>query len=192
MSDELITYADLVSDRQLARKEDAVSKLLSMPPHASWIKRRDDIKVKDDAGRMVALQYLPIDKVEFLLTKIFQRWRVEIIDFKVLAHSVGVHVRLHYKNPASGEWLYTDGVGAVALQFDSKSDKNEVNNMKSNAVQLALPAAKSYAVKDAAETLGAIFGKDLNRRDIILGFKGSYESPEPEPKKNTVDDNLPL
>jgi hypothetical protein len=32
----------------------------------------------------------------------------------------------------------------------------------------AAPAAESYAVKDAAEKIGKIFGKDLNRKDEII------------------------
>jgi hypothetical protein len=36
---------------------------------------------------------------------------------------------------------------------------------------MAAPAAKSYAVKDAAEQIGAIFGKNLNRAD-----KANYDS----------------
>jgi hypothetical protein len=32
---------------------------------------------------------------------------------------------------------------------------------------MAAPAAESYALKDAAEKLGRIFGKDINRKDTI-------------------------
>jgi len=31
----------------------------------------------------------------------------------------------------------------------------------------ALPAAESYAIKDAAEKLGQIFGSNLNRKDTV-------------------------
>jgi hypothetical protein len=31
----------------------------------------------------------------------------------------------------------------------------------------SVPAAESYAVKDAAEKIGRIFGKDLNRKDLL-------------------------
>ena len=32
---------------------------------------------------------------------------------------------------------------------------------------MGAPAAESYAVKDAAEKIGKLFGKDLNRKDNI-------------------------
>ena len=36
-----------------------------------------------------------------------------------------------------------------------------------------LPAAESYALKDAAEKIGTIFGGDLNRKDEI-NFQSPY------------------
>ena len=39
----------------------------------------------------------------------------------------------------------------------------------------AAPAAESYAIKDAAEKLGKIFGKDLNRKDVI-GYESLLKS----------------
>ena len=35
--------------------------------------------------------------------------------------------------------------------------------MQAGAIQTGLPAAKSYAISDAADCIGKIFGKDLNR-----------------------------
>ena len=39
--------------------------------------------------------------------------------------------------------------------------------MSSGAIQMWAPSAESFAIKDAAEKLGKIFGKDLNRKDDI-------------------------
>ena len=47
---------------------------------------------------------------------------------------------------------------------------------------MAAPAAESYAIKDAVEKLGKLFGKDLNRKDSMgydmLGNKFDMASPE--------------
>ena len=45
------------------------------------------------------------------------------------------------------------------------------------------PAAESYAVKDAAEKIGKIFGKDLNRADQIV-----YDELAKFPKKDKLED----
>jgi len=42
------------------------------------------------------------------------------------------------------------------------------NATKNDAVMKAAPAAESYAVKDAAEKIGKLFGKDMNRADKIM------------------------
>jgi len=91
-----------------------------------------------------------------------------------LFNSVYVAVRLHYRNPLTGEWLSHDGLGAVGVQTDAGAKASDLTAIKQDAIMKALPAAESYAVKDAAEKIGAIFGKDLNRRDVAVFNKGSY------------------
>lgn len=44
------------------------------------------------------------------------------------------------------------------------------NFAKADGVQKALPAAKAYAIKDAAEEFGKIFGRDLNRKDTFNDY----------------------
>lgn len=162
---QLPTLADLSQDIESAGKHDALNILLNNAPPSKWAK---------DHPMAAGVKYLPIDKVEFLLTRIFQQWRVEVLSYAQLFQSVAVHVRLHYRNPISGEWSYHDGLGAVAIQTDKGASAADLAKIKSDAVMKALPAAESYAVKDAAEKLGALFGKDLNRRDALVFEKGAY------------------
>jgi hypothetical protein len=121
--------------------------------------------------------YLPIDKVEFLLTYIFQNWRVEVLRETVMFNAIAVAVRLHVQNPLTKEWTFQDGVGAMNVQTDSGKTAADLGAIKSAAVQMSLPSAKSYAIKDAAEHFGAIFGRDLNRKDIIQ-FSGAHTKEE--------------
>ena len=118
-------------------------------------------------------QYLPIDKVEFLLTRIFQQWRVEILNVGVAFQSVWVSVRLHVLNPITGQWMSHDGIGAAPVQTDAGKSTADLGAIKSRAVQIGMPIAKSGAIKDAAEHFGALFGRDLNRKDIVQ-FAGTY------------------
>lgn len=131
------------------------------------------------------VKYLPIDKIEILLDMIFQEWRIEILNISQLAQSVCVTVRVHYKNPITGEWSFHDGVGASPLQTNAGKSAADLANIKNNAVQLAAPAAKSYAIKDAVEHLGKMFGRDINRSDTV-GYEFLYEDKE---QKKEVKDN---
>ena len=150
----------------------------------SWIKKHPTVKVKDAQGNSVAASYLPIDKVEFLMCRIFQEWRVEIISYAAIFQSVSVHVRLHYKNPLTGEWSYHDGVGAAPIQTDAGKSAADLAAIKSAAVQIALPSAKSYAIKDAADHLGSLFGRDLTRKDTIQ-FAGAFYNDTAAPVQVT-------
>ena len=131
------------------------------------------------------VKYLPIDKIEILLDMIFQEWRIEVLNISQLAQSVCVTVRVHYKNPITGEWSFHDGVGASPLQTNAGKSAADLANIKNNAVQLAAPAAKSYAIKDAVEHLGKMFGRDINRSDTV-GYEFLYEDKE---QKKEVKDN---
>lgn len=135
--------------------------LLNTPPKDSWIKEHPFAK---------GIMYLPIEKQEFLMSYFFGSWKTEVRDTKILANAITVTVRVHYLYNFKGskpEWRFTDGVGAVAIQVKKGSNATDFTQINSNAIQIGLPAAKSYAFKDAVESLGKIFGKDLNRKNGI-------------------------
>lgn len=150
--------------------------ILNSPVNTKWLKNHPTAK---------NVKYLPIDKIEILLDMIFQEWRIEILSTSQLAQSVCVAVRVHYKNPITGEWSFHDGVGASPLQTNAGKSAADLANIKNNAVQLAAPAAKSYAIKDAVEHLGKTFGRDINRSDTV-GYEFLYKDEE---QKKEVKDN---
>jgi hypothetical protein len=123
------------------------------------------------------VRYLPIDKVEMMLTKMFQQWHVEILREGQMLNSIYTTVRLHYKHPITEEWTFQDGVGAAPIQTDKGESAANLAAIKSDAIMKALPAAESYAVKDAAEKIGKVFGRDLNRKDV-LDFTPSYNTED--------------
>jgi hypothetical protein len=82
-------------------------------------------------------------------------------------NAVYVTVRLHLQHPVTGEMFYMDGVGAAELQTKTGASASDLAAINKGAVMMALPMAKSYAIKDAAENLGKLFGRDLNRKDVL-------------------------
>jgi len=171
---ELPTLAELHYDVDKALKNDKLNLLLNQPPHEKWIKNHPLAKTKNDKGEEVAARYIPIDKIEFMLTRIFQEWHPEILREGIMFNSVYVAVRLHLKNPVNGQWFFHDGIGAKSVQTDKGYSAADLGHIKDAAVMMALPSAKSYAIKDAAEHLGILFGRDLNRRNGVK-FSGGYE-----------------
>lgn len=150
----------LVSDIEQAVKSDQLKQILNVDPPAKWVKTNPYAN---------NTKYLPIDKVEMLMDSLFQLWKVEVLKTAQLFNSVEVTVRVHYVNPLTGEWMFHDGVGAKDLQTkkDSGMLKPDFSNINKSAVEMALPIAKSAAIKDACDHLGKIFGRDLGRKNTI-------------------------
>ena len=159
-------------DGDLMRKgeQTQLSVILNTEPPKQWIKIHPIAK---------GVKYLPIERVEYLLTRIFISWNVDIKSVQILANSVLVTIRLYYQDVFSDRMLWQDGIGAAPLQTDKGAGAIDFNKIKNDAVMKAAPAAESYAVKDAAEKIGKLFGKDLNRADKIL-----YNSLIPEENKH--------
>lgn len=139
----------------LIRKESVFQVLVNQEPKAEWIKVHPFTKQR----------YIPIERIEWLLTNIFLRTRVEIKWSKQIANSVEVCVRLWYYNHIDKEWDWQEGLGASPLQVDKGAGAIEWDKIKTSAVQMSAPAAEAYAIKDAAQKIGKLFGKDLNRAD---------------------------
>lgn len=152
-------------------KRDQYLEVVNADPPESWIKTHPTANVK----------YLPIEKHELLLTRIFQEWYVEVLDTKQIMNSIVVTVRVNYRDPIDREIHYQEGVGAVPVQTTKGAKASDMSSILSDGVMKATPSAESYAIKDACEKIGKIFGKDLNRRDV-LGFTPTYNK-EDEKKK---------
>ena len=184
----LPTLQDLRDNVQIAYKNDALNSILNVDTPSNWLKNHP-FATKTVEGKKVPILYLPIDKVEYLMTKIFQVWNVEVISTTQLFNSVSCHVRVHFKDPISDTMRFHDGVGAVGIQTDKGATAADMSAIKQDAVMKALPAAKSYAIKDACEHIGKIFGRDLNRPDSIA-FQMSVKNPDEEIEQLTELFNL--
>lgn len=158
MKSKVPTLAELYEDKAATLKQTKLNVILSAEPKPEWVKTHPFVK---------DLKYLPIERVEYLLTMVFTKWWVEVKSVQLIANSVVVTVRLYVVNPMSGQTDWQDGIGAAPIQVQKGSGATEFSKMNSSAIQIGAPAAESYALKDAAEKFGKIFGKDLNRKDAI-------------------------
>lgn len=116
-----------------------LDEILNSEPKKEWLKEHPQVK---------GFMYLPIEKVEFLLTRLFKDVKVEIRSVISSDIRAVVTVRVNY-----GNGMFHDGVGAAQIS-------------KTQPAEMAFPLAKSLALKDGIEFAGRIFGKDLNRASI--------------------------
>jgi len=149
-------------------KKGALNVLLNQNPPESFVKLHPLAKTP----------YIPIQTIEFLMTKIFGSWNVEIMRESLIANSICVTVRVHYKCPLTGESQFQDGAGAQPLQTDKGKSPTDFTAIKNDSVQKAFPSAESYAIKDACQKIGKIFGKDIARQST-----SNYDGMMPESVK---------
>lgn len=167
---KLPTIAELTNDLEVAWKNDQLNFLLSRNPPKDWIAKHPFIKkdvLVNGQKQKAPYEYLPIDKVEHLLRKIFKEYKIEITGQGSSFNGVWVTVRVHFKSPINGEWYFHDGIGASQLQTKSGTSPADLQNINNGAISMAFPLAKTLAVKDACDMFGNIFGANLNRADLV-------------------------
>jgi hypothetical protein len=132
----------LYSGVGLIKDIENLDEILNSEPKKEWLKEHPQVK---------GFMYLPIERVEFLLNRLFDNIKIEIRSVISAENRAVVTVRVNY-----GNGMFHDGVGAAQIS-------------KTQPAEMAFPLAKSLAVKDSCDFLGKIFGKDLNRsRDVSI------------------------
>lgn len=180
LTHKLPTIAELYEDNiEVAFKSEQLTALLNQQPHEKWVKVHPYIK---------DYRYLPIDKVEYLLRRIFKEYKIEVLREGTAFNGVYVVARIHYRNPATGEWSFHDGIGAAQLQTKQGASPADLANINNGALSMAFPIAKTVAIKDAADHFGNIFGANLNRKDSVAYVmdSGIIEAKISEKDKRTM------
>ncbi|MGH2622240.1 MAG: hypothetical protein ACRDE7_01100 [Sphingobacterium sp.] len=175
---KVTTIQELYEDTAAAIKHDEITVILNQSPPDKWVKTHPYIK---------GYKYLPIDKVEWLLKRIFKQYRVEITGQGTAFNGVWVTVRVHYVHPVSNTWEYHDGIGAAQLQTSKGTSPADLGNINNGALAMAFPLAKTVAVKDACDHFGRAFGSDLNRKDLI-GYSHDETLREVDERKNISEE----
>jgi hypothetical protein len=173
------SLSELVTDTEMTLKQNALMVILNQEPPKEWLVNHPMI---------TGYRYLPIERVEYLLTRIFGKWWVEIKNVQQVANSMVVTVRVHVVNPLTGEVDWQDGVGAQSIQTDKGAGAMDWNAAKADGVQKAVPSAETYAIKDACDKFGKIFGKDVSRKNQI-SYNKLLKTKEENPVKTEEHGN---
>jgi hypothetical protein len=110
------------------------------------------------------VNYVSIGYIENKLDEIYlHTWKTSNIKAYQLLNSICVEITLSVLDPVSGQWIERAGVGAVPIQTKKGEILISPESLNTFAIQKGLPAAKAYALKNAAQSLGVIFGRNINR-----------------------------
>lgn len=124
--------------------------------------------------------YLPISFVEMTLDELFLGlWSTENFKWSAITNEVQGSLELVVIHPITRTQIRRTGAGSIVIMVDSltqedkdrmsKQDRNlfalNPQNKKPNALDLAFPKLKAECIKNAAQSLGKIFGRDINRKN---------------------------
>lgn len=139
---------------------------------------KDEVMVNKMANNAL---YLPIAAVEAKLDYIFQTlWKTDTYMQQVIANEVTGSILLHVYHPA-GVWLTRVGTASVLIQQSKGADITDLGAKIKNTLVKDIPHLKAECIKNAAKSLGAAFGRDLNRAfDNELGGESTTDSIEAE------------
>jgi hypothetical protein len=144
---------------------------------------------------------LPISYIEMTLDEIFLgQWSTENFKWSAIANEVQGSIDLVVINPITGGVIRRTGAASIVITVDSLSDEDKKRmskqdrnlfalnpeNKKPNALDLGFPKLKAECTKNAAQSLGKIFGRDINRKKSDV-FQEQYKTLSEEAFKNLVD-----
>jgi hypothetical protein len=154
----LPTLSELFEGVENVEKMEGLTAILNVEPPTKWVKEHPYIR---------GHKYLPIDKVEYLLRKIFKKYTIQITGQGTAFNGVWVTVRVSYLNPITGQMDFQEGIGASQLQTAKGTSPADLANINNGALSMAFPLAKTLAIKDACQLIGNVFGGNLDRKETV-------------------------
>lgn len=133
---------------------------------------------------------MPISFVEMTLDELYLGlWGTENFKWSAITNEVQGSLELVLTHPITGKEIRRTGAASVVIMVDSLSKEEKEGmtsqqrnlhalspeNKKSNALDLGFPKLKAECVKNAAQSLGKIFGRDINRKKVDV-FKAVYKT----------------
>ena len=130
------------------------TKVLNSKPKAENIKDRQGFK------------FLGISQIENELDRLFAGlWQTNNLTWQIVANEICVNLELQVFHPVAKTWLSRCGVGACQIRQKAGAQISDINAKIKNALEMDLPHAKADALKNAAKSLGDLFGRNLTRKD---------------------------
>lgn len=143
---------------------------LNMPPLKS------EIAINAQANNS---EYIPIGIVQNKLDELFQGlWKTEKFTTQVYQNEIIGSIELHVFHPVAQCWIVRTGSASVMIQ----TAKGTTDKIKNTLVK-DYPHLLSECLKSASKTLGASFGRNLNKAIV-----DQYQPQLSEENNNLVND----
>lgn len=106
-----------------------------------------------------------ISHIEMLLDEyFFGLWETENFKWAVIANEIVGSIDLVCTHPVTNQKFRRVGAASIQIMVNAGTNALDVQNKKSNALDMGFPKLKTECLKNAANSLGKLFGRDLNRK----------------------------
>lgn len=131
--------------------------------------------------------HVPIGEIESLLDEcFFGMWKTHSFNYQREFNEVVGSLVLEVKHPITGEWVQRTGAAAIIIMQDSGAKIADFNTTKKpNALDLGFPKLKAECIKNAAISIGNIFGRDLNRKTKAV-YEPMFKELPPHEMENIL------
>lgn len=147
MNEQLSTLDGLAQfETEMKPFIDRFQEKLNIKPDAKIIKVNNGVK------------YIPIEIIEALMDKLFGIWEITNLHYSIEVNATVVSLDVKVLHPIAKVWITRSGIGSVPVQLD-----RQTKEIKPMALQKNLPHAKAIAFKNACQSLGRSFGRNINR-----------------------------
>jgi len=107
--------------------------------------------------------FLPIAFIERTLDELYQGlWQTTNFRWHVVANEIIGSIDLQVYHPAAKVWLTRTGAASAMIQIGRDKPLHVDNKIKNTLVK-DFPHLKAECLKNAAKSLGTVFGRNLNR-----------------------------
>lgn len=166
-----------VQKKEMLQKVQKMIKLLNKKPEM----------VKKFGSGSTSFDYVPISYVENTLDEIFfGHWETYDFQYMQVLNEMTGSLILSVIHPISGEKIRRVGSASIQIMQDSGSPLSDfTNTKKKNALVMGFPRLKAECFKNAALSIGKVFGKDLRRDTVdhynpLIPEETDSDSQEPE------------
>lgn len=111
-------------------------------------------------------RYLPITYLEELMDDIFNGlWSTSSFEYRPLGAELSGSILVKYYHPVFKVWITRSGAASVVIRTRQREDglAPTIDDKIRNALTLDVPHLKAQCVRNGIQSIGRVFGRDLNR-----------------------------
>ena len=180
--DALVKAGELLLAADQIKKIEDFQKYQNSNPRPAEVKKN---KYANDS------KFLPIGVIERTLDEIYSGlWQTRNFKYQIVVNEMVGDIELMVFHPFIGQWITRSGAAAIPITVKKGTEFTEVSNKIINAMLTVHPHLKAECLKNAAKSLGVIFGRNLNRDEDFSTYQTMTEKQLPAEFVGDIDMKL--